>query len=265
MNTISAPPLSARPFPLLALALGVLLAHALLLAWLLFTPTPPPDRPEQRLEWVTLQKPPPSIEPAQAPHEAAHEPPPPPSRPAPRPHTAPARPEPQRQPAHQTEPARAKVPPPVEAHAAVAPTARPAVTLPATPNPAPAELRTTPPAQTEAVHTPARPETLASAPTAAPPVVETAASYQANYLDNPPPTYPQLSRQLGEEGTALLKVQVGPDGRPLQIRLMSSTGFPRLDESAEATVAQWRFVAATRNGQSITSWVLVPIKFRILN
>ena len=95
--------------------------------------------------------------------------------------------------------------------------------------------------------------------------METAASYKAEYLDNPPPPYPRLSRQLGEEGTALLKVQVGPDGRALQIKLMSSTGFTRLDEAAEATVAQWRFVAATRNGQAFTSWVLVPIKFRILN
>lgn len=104
-----------------------------------------------------------------------------------------------------------------------------------------------------------------SAPAAAAPAVETAASYKAEYLDNPPPPYPRLSRQLGEEGTALLKVQVGPDGLALQVKLMSSTGYSRLDAAAEATVAQWRFVAATRNGQAITSWVLVPIKFRILN
>lgn len=95
--------------------------------------------------------------------------------------------------------------------------------------------------------------------------METAASYKADYLDNPPPPYPRLSRQLGEEGTVLLKVQVGADGRALQVRLLSSSGFARLDEAAETTVAQWRFVAATRNGQAITSWVLVPIKFKILN
>ena len=264
MNTISAPPLSVRPFPLLALALGVLLAHALLLAWLLFTPAPPPDKPEQRLEWVSLQKPPPSAEPTQMPREPAHEPPPT-ARSMPRTHPAPARPEPHRQPVRQAEPTHAKAAPSMEPQAAIAPTARPAAVMPTAPHLAPPEPRTTAPAQTEAVHAPARPAALASTPTVTPPVVETAASYQATYLDNPPPTYPQLSRQLGEEGTALLKVQVGPDGRPLQIQLMSSTGFPRLDESAEATVAKWRFVAATRNGQSITSWVLVPIKFRILN
>jgi protein TonB len=95
--------------------------------------------------------------------------------------------------------------------------------------------------------------------------VETAPSYTADYLDNPPPPYPRLSRQLGEEGTALLKVEVGPDGRALQVRLLSSTGYSRLDEAAITTVERWRFVAATRNGQAVASWVLVPIKFRIIN
>lgn len=116
-----------------------------------------------------------------------------------------------------------------------------------------------------APHLPAIATSAPAAPTPPVPPVETAASYKAQYLDNPPPPYPRLSRQLGEEGTALLKVQVGPNGRALQITLMSSTGYQRLDEAAEATVAQWRFVAATRNGQAITSWVLVPIKFRIVN
>lgn len=58
---------------------------------------------------------------------------------------------------------------------------------------------------------------------------------------------------------------VGADGRALQVKLISSTGYSRLDDAAVSTVAQWRFVAATRNGQAVSSWVLVPIKFRILN
>lgn len=267
MNTITAPALAPRPFPLLALALGVLLAHALFLAWLLFTPPPPPDKPEQRLEWVSLIKPPPRTEPTQAPHLPT--PQPPPARPTPRP--APTRPEAHRPPVHRAEPAkpapRVATQEPVAPTAptkAAAPTTTPTAAAP-TPHPAPTSPKAPTPETLEAAHATAHPATAASAPTVAPPVVETAASYQADYLDNPPPTYPQLSRQLGEEGTALLKVQVGPDGRPLQIRLLSSTGFPRLDEAAEAAVAKWRFVAATRNGQSITSWVLVPVKFRILN
>ena len=253
-------PRPARSFPLFALALGVLLAHVLLLLWLVYTPShpQPPSKPEQRLEWVTLQKAPPHILPAKQPPEpapaaAAAAPPRPAARPAAPPRVESAKPAPRAKPAPQPAPIRPTAPR-TETQATVAPT---------TPAPPPAHAAQPPLASEH--QAPKAPPVAASAPRVEASVTETPASYQAAYLDNPPPTYPQLSRQLGEEGTALLKVQVGPDGRPLQILLLSSTGFPRLDQSAEATVAQWRFVAATRDGRSVTSWVLVPIKFRILN
>lgn len=240
MNALSLRP---RPLPLFAIAVVVLLAHALLLAWLVFTPTTPPNRPEQRLEWVTLQAAPPKP-PAPTPHPAPPTPPRPilakPTlpKPAPRPHHVPPRRAAQR----------------VQQGQPITKPQAPAEAAPASPSP-----------PAVAPHLPAIATSAPAAPTPPVPPVETAASYKAQYLDNPPPPYPRLSRQLGEEGTALLKVQVGPNGRALQITLMSSTGYQRLDEAAEATVAQWRFVAATRNGQAITSWVLVPIKFRIVN
>ena len=268
MNTLPSLTPPPRPIPLLALAFGVLLAHALLLAWLVFTPTQAPNKPEQRIEWITLQKAPlPAARPPAPPQAAAAVPPPEKTQPAPpkqhfaRP--APPHPSPQIPPA----PQRPQPPKPVLTRAntppiepTVAPAAPPAPDLPAI-----AAAHSAAPQVATSIAAPNPPHPEAAASAAPEPVVETAASYKAEYLDNPPPPYPRLSRQLGEEGTALLKVQVGPNGRPLQIKLMSSTGYPRLDEAAEATVAQWRFVAATRNGQSITSWVLVPIKFRILN
>ena len=268
MNTLPSLTPPPRPIPLLALAFGVLLAHALLLAWLVFTPTQAPNKPEQRIEWITLQKAPlPAARPPAPPQAAAAVPPPEKTQPAPpkqhfaRP--APPHPSPQIPPA----PQRPQPPKPVLTRAntppiesTVAPAAPPAPDLPAI-----AAAPSAAPQVATPITAPNPPHPAAAASAAPEPVVETAASYKAEYLDNPPPPYPRLSRQLGEEGTALLKVQVGPNGRPLQIKLMSSTGYPRLDEAAEATVAQWRFVAATRNGESITSWVLVPIKFRILN
>ncbi|OYV37537.1 MAG: hypothetical protein B7Z83_04710 [Thiomonas sp. 20-64-5] len=237
----------------------MLLAHALLLAWLVFKPAAPASKPEQRLEWVTLEpaKPRPRApSPIPAP-KVAHPAPTKPeiAKPAPRiaaPKAAPAKPQPPMPHAATT---LAQAP---QAAQPAAPTPTQAPTPSQTPPPAPAAPGTeTEPGQS--------PSVTSSAPPTATPTMETAASYKAEYLDNPPPPYPRLSRQLGEEGTALLKVQVGPDGRALQVKLMSSTGYPRLDDAAVATVAQWRFVAATRNGQAVTSWVLVPIKFRILN
>ncbi|CAZ88807.1 putative tonB protein [Thiomonas arsenitoxydans] len=268
MNTLPSLTPPPRLIPLLALALGVLLAHALLLAWLVFTPTQAPNKPEQRIEWITLQKAPlPAARPPAPPQAAAAVPPPEKTQPAPpkKHFTRPAPPHPTSQipPAPQrpqpTKPVlpRANTP-------SIEPTVAPAVP-PAPDLPAIAATHSAAPQVATPTVAPGPPHPGAAASAAPEPVMETAASYKAEYLDNPPPPYPRLSRQLGEEGTALLKVQVGPNGRPLQIKLMSSSGYPRLDEAAEATVAQWRFVAATRNGQSVASWVLVPIKFRILN
>src|SRR5688500_1859474 len=43
------------------------------------------------------------------------------------------------------------------------------------------------------------------------------------------PNYPAQSRRLGEEGTVTFRVLVDEKGRPLQVSVMQSSGFPRLD------------------------------------
>ncbi|WP_298292369.1 energy transducer TonB [Thiomonas sp.] len=266
---MSSPPPFPRPLTFLAIAFAVLAAHGLVLVWLAHSPTTAQMQSQTSVQWVQLDaaSPPPAVQP--------------PAAAPPRPTAAP-----RARPAHPAHPSRPETPPvPARVHppprlAAASPPPTPAprnATTPQSPAasgqadaaaaPAPAASATPPPpapATTTGGH--AAPVAVeASAAPAHTPVAETAASYTADYLDNPPPPYPRLSRQLGEEGTALLKVQVGPDGRALQVKLLSSTGYPRLDEAAITTVERWRFVAATRNGQAITSWVLVPIKFRIIN
>ncbi len=48
--------------------------------------------------------------------------------------------------------------------------------------------------------------------------------------------YPMRSRENGEEGTSLLRITVNRDGTLAEVRLMESTGHPRLDEEALAAV-----------------------------
>jgi periplasmic protein TonB len=48
--------------------------------------------------------------------------------------------------------------------------------------------------------------------------------------------YPIRSRESGEEGTSLLRITVNRDGTLAEVRLMESTGHPRLDEEALAAV-----------------------------
>ena len=87
--------------------------------------------------------------------------------------------------------------------------------------------------------------------------------FDAAYLNNPAPAYPSLSRRLGEEGRAVLRVFVAPDGRPREVHLQISSGYSRLDHAAQQSVAQWRFLPARRGQEAVGAWVLVPVSFNL--
>lgn len=121
------------------------------------------------------------------------------------------------------------------------------------PQDAPAQAKDAPPTQD-------LPQPVAVAPQPAPIALP---RFNADYLDNPAPAYPSLSRRLGEEGRVLLRVQVNADGTPTQVLLQQSSGHARLDEVASATVRRWQFVPARQGGRPVEAWVTVPIKFSL--
>jgi periplasmic protein TonB len=88
-------------------------------------------------------------------------------------------------------------------------------------------------------------------------------SFNADYLNNPPPVYPALSRRMGEEGKVVLRVFVNEEGLPAKVELRTPSGFSRLDSVALETVRQWKFVPARRGDQAVAAWVLVPISFSL--
>jgi periplasmic protein TonB len=120
----------------------------------------------------------------------------------------------------------------------------PPITAPVAATPAPAAAPTTPPA-----------------PPA--PKVELPRS-DADHLNNPVPPYPPVSKRLGEEGTAVVRIFVGADGQPQKAELRTSSGFERLDAAAVAAVMKWRFKPGMRGGVAEAMWVLQPIPF-VLN
>jgi protein TonB len=87
--------------------------------------------------------------------------------------------------------------------------------------------------------------------------------YHADYLHNPRPSYPRISRRLGEQGEVLLRVEVSPHGRPMQVTLHASSGYERLDQAAMEVVEHWQFVPARRGIRSVKAWVIVPIVFSL--
>ena len=89
------------------------------------------------------------------------------------------------------------------------------------------------------------------------------ARFDADYLRNPAPPYPALSKRMGEEGKVVLRVSVTPHGSADSVEIKTSSGSPRLDEAARKTVQNWKFIPAKRGETIVQSWVLVPIIFKL--
>ena len=178
----------------------------------------------------------------------------------PQPQPEPAPPAPSAPPARPVTPAPAmqkkSVPKP-----AIRPQAQPPAIADPTPSPtAPAGSLTPAPVATPApaAESPAAP----AAPTApAAPAAIQLPSSNADYLQNPKPAYPPLSKRLGEQGKVVVRVLIGADGLPQKAELRQSSSFERLDQAALSTVLKWRYVPGKRGGVAEDMWFNVPINF----
>ena len=106
----------------------------------------------------------------------------------------------------------------------------------------------------------AAPVAAAPAAPAAPSAVQLPSS-DADYLQNPKPPYPPVSRRLNEQGKTTVRVLIGPDGQPQRAEIARSSGFERLDQAAISTVMRWRYVPGKRGGVAEAMWFNVPINW----
>jgi periplasmic protein TonB len=74
---------------------------------------------------------------------------------------------------------------------------------------------------------------------------------------------PAISARLREQGRVWVRVQVSVDGRVLQVQLLKSSGYARLDDNALATVARWRFKPGSVNGVPTMGWVEQPVDYAV--
>ena len=94
----------------------------------------------------------------------------------------------------------------------------------------------------------------------APPRIELPSS-SADYLNNPPPPYPPLSKRLGEQGKVVIRAFIDANGTATQAEVRTSSGYDRLDQAALQTVLKWRYVPGKRAGVAEGMWFNVPIHF----
>ncbi len=78
----------------------------------------------------------------------------------------------------------------------------------------------------------------------------------------PDPEYSEEARKAKFQGTVVLWVVVGPDGRPHDIRVQRSLGMG-LDEKAMDAVRTWKFDPARKDGQPVAVQINVEVNFRL--
>lgn len=76
-----------------------------------------------------------------------------------------------------------------------------------------------------------------------------------------PPEYPAISRRMGEEGKLVLRVELDEQGRIDTAKVISSSGYERLDNAALAAVKNWQCNPSLRNGQPVRAVALQPFNF----
>ncbi|QTD90779.1 energy transducer TonB [Burkholderia anthina] len=218
----------------IAVAVGVLAAHAIMLtaAWL-HRNAPPPK--EVAVQSITAQLIPPA--PAAQPvavQSAAQQPTPP-------------KPTPRVKPKVEPKPVRKAIPTPQPVTQAPSPTPAPAAV---DPTPAPAAPA---PAAPAAAPGPARETMQVSAP-------KNVSALTCNFVK---PAYPSMSKRRGETGTAYVHFIIGVTGKIESVQLQKSSGYPRLDEAAlEATRAS-TCPPYIENGQAIRAAHTLPFNFTL--
>lgn len=77
------------------------------------------------------------------------------------------------------------------------------------------------------------------------------------------PVYPPPEIRMNHTGTVLLSVEVLSNGKVGDVRVIQSTGYPRLDEAAVKAAREWRLRPGTSNGVPTAMWKQIPITFRL--
>ncbi len=102
---------------------------------------------------------------------------------------------------------------------------------------------------------------VVSAPPTPAPIKMVLPSSDADYLNNPKPPYPPMSKRLNEQGNVMVRIYIDADGSPQKAELQKSSGFERLDQAALAVVMKWRYVPGKRNSVPEAMWMGTTIKF----
>ncbi len=77
------------------------------------------------------------------------------------------------------------------------------------------------------------------------------------------PVYPLEARKRGDEGEALVRGLISPEGRLIDVKIAESSGFPNLDAAALSAMRQSEVAPAVSSGAPVACWIEVPFRFSL--
>jgi periplasmic protein TonB len=81
-------------------------------------------------------------------------------------------------------------------------------------------------------------------------------------LDTPDPEYSEEARKAKYQGTCVLWLIVGPDGKPRDVKVARALGMG-LDQKAMEAVRNWKFQPAMKDGKPVAVQINVEVNFRL--
>lgn len=84
---------------------------------------------------------------------------------------------------------------------------------------------------------------------------------RVRYRESLRPPYPRRAREMGWQGTVMLRVEVKEDGTVGDVTIRRSSNYAILDDAAQTAVKGWRFAPSMDGGFSMLTVVDVPVRF----
>ena len=82
-------------------------------------------------------------------------------------------------------------------------------------------------------------------------------------IESPQPSYTDRARKAKHQGTLVLYIEVTPDGKASNMKVVKSLGLG-LDEKAMEAVKQWKFQPGKKDGKPVTVAATIEVNFRLL-
>ncbi|GAA5184980.1 energy transducer TonB [Niveibacterium umoris] len=108
-----------------------------------------------------------------------------------------------------------------------------------------------------------KPTEPAPAPAPAPAPKQSTVRHAAQFVSCDQPEYPRGAADAGEHGTTRLAFLIDTNGRPLEGRIESSSGYRRLDQAAYKAFGRCVYKPAIENGQAVQYWVMFDFEWKL--